>query len=296
MGTVFWDSSNELATLTNTFKVAGAVTDPTVVSVTVTSPSGVVAAVTPTKVSTGVYTTDVVSNEAGEWQAVWTGTGAATDTEVVSWTVFETDVGKLYVTVQALKSRLGITNTSDDYELHAACFSVSRQIEQWCDRLFWRTLSTEVRTFVPEGWYKLRMPAFCDIVSLSSLKTDASGDGVFETTWDPSEYVLWPRNPQAAPELRPYEEIRVVGTKVFPIIFPGIVAHEDRVQITGTFGWPGIPWGVRQAALALAAEAYKSKDAPFGVAGEGEFVTRLGDNKRALGFLQPYKRHGVRLG
>jgi hypothetical protein len=297
VGTVFFNGTNELATLGNTFKVAGVATDPTVASVTVTSPSGTVTVVTPTKVTTGVYTTDVVCNEAGEWQAVWTGTGTATDTEAVTWTVFETTLGKLYVTVQALKSRLGITNNNDDYELHAACFSVSRQIEQWCDRHFWRTPTTEVRTFVPtDGWYRLRLPAFSDLISVTTLKSDASGDGTFEITWDPSQYELWPPNPTAAPETVPYTEIRTTSTQVFPIIFPGLIARADRVQITGAFGWPAIPWGVRQAALILAAEAYKAKDAPFGVAGEGEFVTRLGDSKRAMSFLQPYKRQGVRLG
>jgi hypothetical protein len=298
VGNVFFSSANELATLNNTFKVAGVLTDPTAVSLVVTSPGGTVTTATPTRVSTGVYTHDVSCDEAGEWQAEWVGTGAATDTEMVSWTVFETDVGKLYVTVQALKSRLGIANTADDYELHAACFSVSRMIEQWCDRHFWKTASTEARTFVPDGFYSLVLPEFSEIVSVTSLQTDSSGDGVFETTWSTSDYQLWPPNPTAGPETRPYTEIRAIATNVFPILFPGVIGRDDRVKITGVFGWPQVPWGVRQAALILAAEAYKAKDAPFGLAGEGEFAVRhyeSGVTTLAQRFLQPYIRTPVRI-
>lgn len=298
MGNVFFNSASELATLNNTFTVNGVATDPTVVSIVITSPSGVVSTVTPSKVSTGVYTYDVTCNEAGEWQAEWLGTGAAVDTEMVSWTVFETQIGKLYVTVQALKSRLKITNSADDYELHAACFSVSRMIEQWCDRHFWMTASSEARTFVPQGFYNLVLPAFSELVSVTTLQTDESGDGVFETTWSTSDYQLWPPNPTAVPEPKPYKEIKVIGTRVFPIIFPGIIARADRIKITGVYGWPEVPWGVRQAALILAAEAYKAKDAPFGSAGEGEFAFRhyeTGVLSIAQRFLGPYMRTPVRV-
>lgn len=297
MGTVFFNSVNELATVSNVFTVDGTATDPTVVTLTITSPTGVVTNPTPTRTGTGAYRADITCNEAGEWQFQWDGTGVATDDTVGTWTVLETSLGKLYCTVAALKSRLGITNTDDDLELHAACFATSRAVEQMCDRNFYRT-AVQARTFEPQGWRLLHLPAFCDLVSVSQLATDNSGDGVFETVWDPSAYQLLPQNPGAGPETRPYTEVQTISGQLFPFIFPGFAARRDRIQITGIWGWPAVPWGVRQAALILAADQAKLKDAPFGVAAEGAFLTRttVSASQQANILLKPYRRDAVLVG
>lgn len=297
MGTVFFNSTNELATVSNVFAVDNSPTDPDTVTLTVTSPSGVLTTPTPARTGTGAYRFDVTSNEAGEWQAQWDGTGDASDTTVDTWTVLETQLGRLYCTVAALKSRLGITNSDDDLELHSACFAVSRSVEQTCDRNFYRTAS-QSRTFEPHGWRCLRLPAFCDLVSVSQFATDSAGDGVFETVWDPSQYQLLPQNPGAAPEQRPYTEIRAVGGQIMPWWYPGWTGRRDRIQVTGVWGWPAVPWAVRQAALILAADQAKLKDAPFGAANEGVYLTRttLSASQQAQALLKPYKRNPVFVG
>lgn len=298
MGKVFFDSANELATVSNTFDVDGVPTDPTLVNLTITAPSGVVTTPTATRTTTGVYTCDITCNEAGEWQFEWDGTGAASDTTVGTWTVLETALGRLYCTVAALKSRLGgITNSDDDLELHSACFAVSRLVEQMCDRNFYRTAS-EARTFAPTSWRMLHLPAFCDLVSASQVATDSSGDGVFELVWDSSQYQLLPQNPGAGPERKPYTEIWAVGGQVWPWWYPGWTGRRDRIQITGVWGWPAVPWAVRQAALILAADQFKLKDAPFGVAAEGAFLTHntLSASQQAQALLKPYRRDAVLIG
>lgn len=290
--TVFYESSSELATLSNTFTVDGAATDPTTVTLTVTSPSGTAtvytyAASEITKSSTGVYTKDVVCSEAGDWSYLWEGTGSASDAVSGTWTVFETSLGKLYCTVEAVKSRLKITDTVDDYELHVACFAASRSVESVCERTFWRTPTGTVRTFAARDLWTVKLGTFNDLVTLSALATDAAGDGVYETTWASSDYQLLPVNPDAAPETRPYTQIKAVGTQTFPLSVAGIPARDDRVQVTGVFGWPAIPWGVKKAAQMLAEEMMK--DAPYGVAGFGEFgVVRVRENPRIQALLQRY--------
>lgn len=72
----------DTVTLTNTFKVSGAATDPTAVSLAVTTPDGTAttytyAGATITKSSTGVYTKSVTVSTAGRWAFKWTGTGVA---------------------------------------------------------------------------------------------------------------------------------------------------------------------------------------------------------------------------
>ncbi len=72
---------NDTVTLTATFKVGSTPTDPTTIALSVTDPSGnaasyTYAGATITKSDTGVYTKSITADEAGEWIATWTGTGA----------------------------------------------------------------------------------------------------------------------------------------------------------------------------------------------------------------------------
>lgn len=271
--TVFYESASELATLTNTFAVAGVNTDPTAVTLDVTSPSGTTTQytyptpATITKTATGVYTKDVACTEDGEWQAVWTGTVAASDAQVVTWQVYETGLGNLYCTPTALKSRLGITSSADDFEIHAACFAASRSIEGACERLFYRSAAGTVRLFAPCDQYWTKFGPYNDLVTLTTLKTSSAGTGTFDVTWSASDYELSPVNPSAAPETRPYTKIKAVGSRAFPI--PTGYGSDYRVQVTGVFGWPSVPSAVRKAALMLAEDIHKS--APFGVVGFADF-------------------------
>lgn len=290
--TVFFNATNELATLSNTFRVNGTATDPGSATLTVTSPTNVVTTYTGgqlTHTSTGVYSKDVTCNESGTWQYQWSGTTSASDETFGTWDVMDTSLGRLYATVEALKSRLRITGTSDDYELHTACFSASRAVEQECERHFWRTTAAEVRTFEPCGYYTLRLPEFNDLVSVASLKTDSTGDGVFDTTWTTGDYQLLPVNPTAAPEVRPYTAVKAIGACTFPRV-SGAGTRSDLVQITGVFGWPAVPRMIQQAALILAQDTFGLKDTKFGVAQFGDLTVTVGTAGRASKMIDPYLR------
>ena len=293
--TVYFESASEVATLTNTFSVGGTATDPTTISLIITDPESTTTTYTfadleITKTATGVYTKDITCSIAGEWTFEWVGTGDVVDTEVGTWTVFDTALGRLYATVHALKSRLGLvaTDTASDYELHLACFASSRAVEQFCQRLFWRTAAATIRTFIPDNPYCVKLPVFCDLVSASAVKTDATGDGTFETTWAAGDYQLLPHNPTAAPETKPYTEVKAVGTRTFPLP-TAVLARDDRVQITGVWGWPAVPYGVRQSALITAAEVYRSKstfEAQGGYEEMAGFMLRR--NPFARDLIKPY--------
>lgn len=289
--TVFYESASELATLTNTFAVSGVATDPTAVTLDVTSPSGTTTQYTYptgptiTRTSAGVFTKDVACSEAGEWQAVWTGTVAASDVAVVTWRVFETALGKLYCTPAALKSKLDITATRDDLEIHAACFAASRAIENECERLFYRSAAGTVRTLASCGLWDVKFGPYNDLVTLTTLKTSSAGTGTFDVTWSAADYELSPVNPGAAPETRPYTRIKAIGSKTFPVLTG--LGSDYRVQVTGVFGWPAVPSAIRQAALMLAADIHKSS--PFGVVGFGEFgALRVRQNAMVATLIAPY--------
>jgi hypothetical protein len=297
VATVFYEHATaELATLTNTFSAGSpsVPTDPTTVSLTIVSPAGVSTTYTYgaaqiTRTGTGVYTKDIACTEDGIWQYVWVGTGTASDVVVGTWSVFNTDLQRNYCTLEELKSRLGIpaTDTQDDFELKLAVESASRWIEDHCDRQqFWR--GTDTRTFTSCDPYAVDVD---DLVSVTTLKTDSAGDGTFETTWAATDYQLRP--PNAAGKGRPYTQVAAVGgTLTFPYLYEGQTARTDRVQIVGVFGWPALPAAVKQACLIVAAEHVKLKDAPFGVAGFGDFgAVRVRQSPQAAALLASFCKY-----
>lgn len=198
----------------------------------------------------------------------------------------------LYVQLDQLKTRLSIelTDTTDDDELNLACSSASRAIDQYCERHFFQV--TEARTFQPKNLYQLDLPEYNDLVSVTTLKTDTSGDGVYETTWATSDYQLLPYNPSAAPETRPYTKVKAIN-RLFPMLYTPLL-RTNTVQITGVWGWPAVPYAITQAAQILAAEMFKLKDAPFGVAGFGDYgVVRIRENPKLAAYAGPYRRNVV---
>lgn len=256
----------DLATLTNTFKVSGSAADPTTVALTVTDPTGTAttytyAAAQVIRTGTGVYTKDVTAATAGTWTYKWVGTGAAADVQDGSFYVAAVEAANLYCTIEQLKSALGLTDTAYDVELDGACQAAARAIDESCGRRFYRT--TETRYYSARGrawdWYRLDVD---DLVSVTTLKTDSTGAGVYDATWAVTDYALLPRN--AATDGRPYTSIETMalGSYTFPITYP------YAVEVAGVFGWPAVPPQVRLAAQLQAARWFKrARDAPFGVAG-----------------------------
>lgn len=289
---VFYEGAAEFATLTNTFSVDDVPTDPTTVSLSITTPAGVVTPYTYPddidKTSTGVYTMDAACTEDGVWKYVWTGTGTAADIIAGTWTVFTSELQKLYCTVDELKSRVGISlsDTTDDFEIRLAIDTASREIDDWCQDQFWR--GTATRTFTADCAYTLDLGPF-PLVSVTTIKTDSAGDGTFENTWDAADYQLLPLNVTTLAEPKPYRQVKAVASNTFP--YWRDTARDDRVEIVGVYGWPQVPSAVKHAALIHAEELLKLKDAPFGVGGFGEFgPVRVRMNSRAMSLLNPYRR------
>lgn len=295
MGTVLFANANETATLSNTFTLNGVAADPGSVTLAVTDPLGATSTYTYasaqiTKASTGVYWKEIPVSTAGEWTYLWTGTSPVSDANHGTFTVLETNLGHLYATPQMVKSRVGIlaTDTSSDYELQGACYAASRWVENACSRIFWR--GTDTRVFDNhEDPFVLELGPFNDLVSVTSIKTDNDGDGVFETTMNTTDYQLWPTN-NTGPETRPYTKVHRLGG-FWPITY-WPTTRPERIQITGVFGWPAVPWAITEAAKIKAAEFFKMKDAPLGVANVGDFGQQFSPAshaQNAMDLIEPYR-------
>jgi len=165
--------------------------------------------------------------------------------------------------------KLKPSDTIDDNVILDILLAVTEWVDEYTDRHFWRdgTTGSEVaRTFASNCGFDV---AIDDLVpgSLTTLKTDSSGDGVFETTWSASDYQLLPVN---RPSGEPYTSIEAVGGLTFPTRTRR-QSRANRVEVTGIWGWPTVPRMVKRACLIQANRELKRNVSPEGVAGFGEF-------------------------
>jgi hypothetical protein len=168
------------------------------------------------------------------------------------------------LTIDEAVSYVGKNQSVDTAELEDAVTAVSRKIERFCGRHFDQI--TEARTFEVEDESELELGPFNDLVSVTTLKTDSTGDGVYETTIASTAYQLEPYN--AALRDEPYTELCLIDGSSWPTSSSlSGTGRENVIQITGVWGWPAVPAEVKQAARHLLNFAVKLQDAPLGVAG-----------------------------
>jgi hypothetical protein len=174
-----------------------------------------------------------------------------------------------YATLPEFKAWVTLTDTVDDVVLNDCLLSASQWIDGYCDTHFWQdgTVGSPVARTFTACTNGCRCIDIDDLVSISTLKTDDSGDGVYETTWSASDYQLQPVN---RPNGEPYTNVEAVGTLTFPArTAPG--SRANRIEITGVWGWAAVPAPVRRACLIEASKELKRRFSPEGVAGFGEF-------------------------
>ena len=96
-----------------------------------------------------------------------------------------------YVSLADLKARLSDTATTDDAVYRRELESASEEIDRICGRTFRVYLATLYAT----ARYSNRLYLPADLLAVTTLKTDDSGDQTFENTWDAADdYLLKPRN------------------------------------------------------------------------------------------------------
>ena len=142
-----------------------------------------------------------------------------------------------YVSLDVFKGE-GVMNIAGDGgngRLLSLLEGVSRMVDRYCNRHFYVLEAT--RRFDGDGGERLLVP---DLVSIDEggLRTDDDMDGVFETTWEPGEYVLLPLNADPGsrgnPGSRPYTSVAVSGRAGSARRWPSGAAT---VQSAGQWGW-----------------------------------------------------------
>jgi len=193
-----------------------------------------------------------------------------------------------YATLADVKAALRITDTVDDSLLEISIEAASREIDGFCERVF--TQSTATRIYRPTDAFTVDVD---DLQTVTTLKTDTDGDGVFDTTWSTADYQLNPLNGIAGGITTPYTTLKAVGSYLFPIYEPrNVNSQEASVQIAGVWGWPSIPTAVKQACIILSMRQFKRYDSPTGVMGFGDLgVMRVGRvDPDVEKLLMPFRR------
>lgn len=181
-----------------------------------------------------------------------------------------------YATLSDVKAAARITDSIDDSLLEMAIESSSRDIDAYTERVFFNTGATAVtRVYIPENIYLLETD---DIISVTSIKSDTTGEGGFDQTWTATDYQLEPLNGIAGGIVTPFTRIRAIGSLLWPIYEPrDINAGQASVEITARFGFASIPSAIKQATILASLRAYKRFESPTGVLGFSDVgVVRIG--------------------
>ena len=168
-----------------------------------------------------------------------------------------------YCTLNELKASLRITDSIDDTLLENAINASARLIDGYCNRAFYNQ-GTAVRVFAAFD------NILCSVDDLAgtaiTLKTATTEVGIYDVTWDSTDYQLEPLNGIANGQASPFTRIRAVGDYLFPSM-----NYQALVQVTGVWGWTAIPEPIKQANILQASRIYKRAESPLGVAGFGDF-------------------------
>lgn len=296
-----------MATVSKTAGAAG--------SITITTRNTAGQLVTPVSAPTVVWYTDSgrtagavtlsVTGSGSSYTASWTAGQAPASAATrylqvaieVSSGVFDTDadddvsfvdagssiVTTDYTDLTTLKAFLGISDTVDDTALSDAITEASRQIDADAGTTFYPI--TEARYFEPQSPFVVRVDRFC---TTSGLTVQTGVDGTYPTTLTlDTDYLTYPYNAVARGDA--FRALRSPNG-LLPSGF-----GRPTVKVTATWGTASVPDVVAKAALIKAAQLFRRKDTPEGVAGSSEFgVVRISrtEDPDYLRLLRPWMTEG----
>jgi hypothetical protein len=194
-----------------------------------------------------------------------------------------------YCTLSDVKSAFRITDSVDDAMLEIAIESASREIDGYCERVFYNA-GTATRVYVPTDTFYVETD---DIITLTTLKTSSTGVS-FDITWSSSgDYQLEPLNGvNGGLTGHPAMRIRAIGSYLFPLWDPrNLNSHQATVQVLGVFGWSAVPIAIKQATIILASRLFKRLDTPLGVSFDELGALRVGRvDPDVEKLISPYKK------
>ena len=175
-----------------------------------------------------------------------------------------------YATIAEVRDQLADASAQLDLELlEKAVNASSRAIDRYCGRRFWLDASVTTRTYLVCDPCTVFVD---DIGTRTGVIVKTGTDGVtFPTTLASTDFILEPRNADVvaggdtADAFAFWQVSSLVGAPWY------VHPHRPTLSVTARFGWSAVPPDVNEACILKATSLFKRKDAPFGVAGFGEF-------------------------
>lgn len=203
-----------------------------------------------------------------------------------------------YLTEEEARAYVGRNDSKDPALLEDIVTAASRLIDRHCGRHFYQQAAT-ARIFDSRDRHCVEFGPFNDLVSVTTLKYDSTGDGTYDTTVSASNYQLHPVGATTkGPQAEPYTSVVILNGLDFPVPSEFSTGRVGLIEVTGTWGWPSVPLEVKQAARIIVAEVAKLQDAPLGTyAGPMDSVAYVRNNlpPRARDLLAPF-RHPLNFG
>ena len=173
-----------------------------------------------------------------------------------------------YVAPNELKAYIGLTLTTTDDQIAAACTAASREVDGHCRRRFYADSVASARLFHRIDNHTARIDD-CVSGTITKVEFDTGTDQTWAKTLTAAEWLAYPLNGIGdSGEPWPVTKIRTAGQLLIPT---DVTAGMPTVRVTARWGWPSVPQPVKQATLIVAAEIYKLREAPFGVAGFDQY-------------------------
>jgi Phage gp6-like head-tail connector protein len=204
-------------------------------------------------------------------------------------------IGTSYATLALIKTRLAITDSTDDVALQAALDSATLDIEGICGRQFNDAGSATARVYYPDDLATVTVDDFSTVSGLI-VAADFSNAGTYTSIIASGNYQVEPLNGivDGTPGW-PYYRIRAIQTW-YPLWLTSVGFPRTSIQITAQWGWAAVPAPVILACLILAEELFKLKDAPYGVAGFDNYgAIRVRDNPKVMSLLGRYIRSPIQV-
>ena len=127
-----------------------------------------------------------------------------------------------YVTLAQLKAALDITDTDSDVEIQRALDAADNWIDEYCRRTFTLDGSDVTRYLYPNEDGSVTVP---DVMTVTSIKTDRTGDRTFANALTASDYELLPLDGP------PYQAVRIWPTS------SDSFERARQVQVVGRYGY-----------------------------------------------------------
>lgn len=169
-----------------------------------------------------------------------------------------------YITEQELRNALHDSSSLDSTLLQGAILAASEAVNTRCGRKFYQRLDTQY--FFPDDLWTVSLDDM-DLATTTGLSVhvDDGYAGTFtEARVFGTDFICEPRNQSVyGVEGWPFTSLKAISGKTWFLRYTDF--QQYTVKVTGTWGWPAVPYSVKQATTIVAAFLYKRPEAALGM-------------------------------